>query len=282
MALKDILNNSKYADDMVLTLPDGTTGTIGEFRSLEAEERNNLIQRAKTIEQAEIALADRIREAQSRGILNPTPVPTDDAAVRAAAAQQFGLSEDDPLLGQVAKEFKRLEAQQAQKLTELQAQMRGEVSKLAGITKQVTQEYLNDYYATRYNNAAASLPSDLRSKVKLEDAIKYAEDHRLMDKAGRYDIDGAVDRLTWDARKEHERAEFRTDATKKAEKEAQMASMNRPSPNALRTKQAENEGFNPLNKEGKAKSFDEVLADAQNDGALWDSIARTASGFGPN
>jgi hypothetical protein len=282
MALKDILNNAKYADDMVLTLPDGTTGTIGEFRSLDAEERNNLIQRAKTIEQAEIALADRIREAQSRGILNSQPVQTDDAAIRAAAAQQFRLSEDDPLLGQVAKEFKRLEAQNKQNLDAVVAKTNAEIAKLGGITKQVTQAYLDDWYTTRHQAATASLPSDVRSKVKLEDAIKYAEEHRLMDKAGRYDIDASVDRLTWDARKEHERAEFRTDATKKAEKEAQMASMNRPSPNTLRTRQAENDGFNPLTKEGKVKSFDEVLADAQSDGALWDSIAKTASGFGPN
>ena len=50
MALKDILTQGKYADDIVLSLPDGTTATVGEMRALEAEERSKLIQRAQVLE----------------------------------------------------------------------------------------------------------------------------------------------------------------------------------------------------------------------------------------
>ena len=39
MALKDILLNAKYPDDMVLNLPDGSTVNVGEIRSLPAAER---------------------------------------------------------------------------------------------------------------------------------------------------------------------------------------------------------------------------------------------------
>lgn len=281
MALKDILSNAKYADDMVISLPDNTTATVGEMRAMAAEERNQLLQRSKTMEQAEQALADRIMEAQRSGILTPV-TPIDDATIRREAAAQFGLSEDDPVLGQVAKEFKRMEAERKAEIAGLEAKFRGEVDTLKGITGKVTGAYLDDYYAAKFSLASAALPTDIRAKAKLEDVINYAKDHNLMDKVGRYNIDMALDQLTWEDRKAHELTTIRAEGQKTADKAAQMASMNRPSPNALRTRQVEKEGFDPLTKDGKVKSFDEALADAANDDSLWEGLAQTASGFGPN
>ena len=281
MALKDILLNAKYPDDMVLSLPDGTSMKVGEMRSLEAEEKQRLVQRSQTMEAAETALAERIMDAQRRGILTPAQ-PLEDQEIRREAAAQFGLREDDPLLGQVAKEFKRLEAERKIEIESIRASFKTEVDNLKGITGKVTGAYLNDYYDARFQVASSALPSGVREKIKLEDAIKYAEEHRLMDKVGRYEIDRAVKQLTWDAVKEVELAKDRADLAKKSDREAQLASMNRPSPNTLRTRQKATEGFDPMTKEGKVKTFDEALADAADDTALWDSLATTASGFGPN
>lgn len=279
MALKDILSSAKYADDMVLSLPDGTTATVGEMRSMNLEDRNALVQRAKVMEDAETALASRIMDAQRRGILTePTPEPE----IRREAAAQFGLSEDDPLLGQVAKEFKRLEAENRARESALEARFKTEVDSLKGITGKVTGAYLDDYYAAKFQAAASTLPTEIKAKAKLEDVINYAKDHNLMDKVGRYNIDMALDQLTWEDRKAAMMVEARAEGQKTADKAAQLASMNRPSPNALRTRQVEKEGFDPMTKEGKVKSFDEALADAANDDNLWNSLAQTSSGFGPN
>lgn len=278
MALKDILNSAKYADDMVLSLPDGSTATVGEMRALEAEEKARLIQRSQVMEQAEQALADRILAAQRRGIPltddnGGTPTYTEHQ-IRREAAAQFNMSEDDPLLGQVAKEFKRLEAANKEREAALEAKFKSEVDALKGITGKALQSYLGDYYDASFKTAVAALPEAVRAKVKYEDAVKYAEEHRLMDKAGRYEIDRAVKMLSWDDVKEQERETMRTELKKNSEREIEMARMNRPSPNALRTKQAEKEGFNPLDDKGRVKSFDEALAEAQNDSAFWDSVAQ--------
>jgi hypothetical protein len=282
MALKDIVNSAKYADDMVISLPDGTTMTVGEMRSLEAEEKQRLIQRSQTLEQAELALADRIVAAQRRGVQLSEEIQPTDREIRREAAAQFGLSEDDPLLGQVAKEFKRLDADNKAREAALEAKFTQELNNLKGITGKAIQVSLDDRYATQFELATKDMPKTVREKLKLEDAVNYATEHRIMDKAGRYQIDKAVEMLSWNDMKEHERAEMRTELQTKAQREAEMARMNRPSPNALRTKHAATEGFNPLDDKGRVKSLDEALADAAEDDNLWNSLATAASGFGPN
>src|SRR5580698_2498444 len=119
MALKDILSNAKYADDMVLNLPDGSTVNVGEIRALPAAERaaltSQIEQRQNTLGQAELAFAAKFQEAVQAGwvaqdgkIIPPVqrqqqqqqaqPTP---AQIRAAAAAEFNLDENDPLLGPV-------------------------------------------------------------------------------------------------------------------------------------------------------------------------------------
>lgn len=277
MALKDVLSNSKYADDMVFTTPDGGSMTLGEMRSLEAEEKQRLIQRSQTMEAAETALAERIMAAQRNGILTPVAAPLEEQEIRREAAAQFGLREDDPLLGQVAKEFKRLEVERKAEVESLRASFKSEVDSLKGITGKVTGAYLDDYYDARFQVAHSALPTAVREKVKLEDAINYAKDHSLMDKLGRYEIDKAVKQLTWDAVKEVELAKERAELKKTSERETQLATMNRPSPNTPRTRTVAKEGFDPMTKEGKVKSFDEALADAASDDSMWDALSASVN-----
>jgi hypothetical protein len=75
MALKDILSNAKYADDMILNLPDGSTVQVGEIRALPVAERQALTaqieQRQNTLGQAELAFASKFQQAVQAGWLAP-------------------------------------------------------------------------------------------------------------------------------------------------------------------------------------------------------------------
>lgn len=281
MALKDILaNGSKYADDMILTLPDGSSATVGEMRSLESEEKQALLLRSQTMAQAEGVLAARIHEAQQKGYLNPQQQQHSDPELRRAAQNEYGLDESDPLLGQVVKEMKRMEADRKTEMAALTAAHTAEIKNLTSMTAKATGAYLNDRYSTTFRSATANLPADIAKKVTLEDAVKFAETNRLMDSIGAYDINAAVDRLTWNDMKEHERGEIRKSSMAEAEKAAQMA---RVKPTGIRTAEPPNKGgFDPFVKDGertRTKSLDEVLAEAANDDTMWSTLA---SGFGPN
>ena len=136
MALKDILSNGKYTDDMILNLPDGSTVNVGEIRALPAAERQALTsqieQRQNTLGQAELAFAGKFQKAieagwmdQNGNIVPPARQQAQPtvAQVRAAAAQELGVDENDPLLGPVVKMFKQELASRDQTLTELRAEM---------------------------------------------------------------------------------------------------------------------------------------------------------------
>lgn len=273
MALKDILNDrTKYADDMIVTLPDGTTATLGEYRSLDASDRNALIQRQNTLAQAEQVLAQRVNALLESGLVNPDLTPRQiEQQNRQTAASTFGLREDDPLLGEVAKEMKRLQDQSEARAKTLQDTFDAKLKELNGVVAKAVGVNLNDHYTRQFSSELSALPEDIRGKVKYEDALKYAEENRLMDAAGRYDITRAVDRLTWDAKKEHEMKAIRAQALIDAEKAAAVARM-KPS-SGLRTEPAKKEGsFDPMttdNGRSRTKTLDEVLADAAKDVDLW-------------
>ena len=97
MALKDILSNAKYADDMVLNLPDGSTVNVGEIRALPVAERQALTaqieQRQSTLGQAELAFASKFQDAVKAGwMAQDGRIIPPAAPVRAAAAQPQALS----------------------------------------------------------------------------------------------------------------------------------------------------------------------------------------------
>jgi hypothetical protein len=271
MALKDILLSSKYPDDFQIALPDGTSMTVGEMRSLEADEKAKLMGRQQTLDQAEQTLAARIHEAAQRGILSAQPLPAEE---RRAVATEYGLDESDPLIGQVVKEMKRMREDGQKAMEAMQKTHAEEIKKVAGITAKVTQAYLGERYAQNYKSSIANLPADIAKKVSLEDAIKYAEQHKLMDDLGAYDISSAVDRLTWNDMKEHERAEVKKSAVADAQKAADLA---RILPGQRRSSaEPAKDAFSPTIKDGdrtRTKSLDEVLAEAANDQAFWASAA---------
>ena len=323
MALKDILSNAKYADDMVLNLPDGSTVNVGEIRALPVAERQALTaqieQRQNTLGQAELAFAAKFQQAVQEGWLaqdgkvvppqaqrhDPVKQPT-AAELRAAAASEFGLDENDPLLGPVVKLVKAELDKRDQTITELRGKLDAlpgqfdslrttltdGLGRVTGVVNTSVGRYLSDQYQSQFAEATKSLPKGVT--VDYETAYKYASEHQLKDKDGFLQVSEAVDRLTWDARKKAETAEWKATETAKLTKELEdkgrLASLTPPqsrNPLHSQTKPAEGE-FNPFkeridakgNKTQVSKSFDEVISEAAMDEDVLKSAFGAASGLG--
>jgi hypothetical protein len=316
MALKDILSNAKYADDMVLNLPDGSTVNVGEIRALPVAERQALTaqieQRKNTLGQAELAFAAKFQKALEAGWLDEngnivpparqTVAQPTVAQVRAAAAAELGVDENDPLLGPVVKMFKQELATRDQTLTELRAEMAkmpGQfdslkstltdgLGRVTGVVNTSVGRYLNDQYQSQFASATKDLPAGV--KVGYEDAFKFATEKNLKDKDGFLQIDQAVDRLTWDARKkaelEAERQSLISKTTKELEEKNKIATLTPPSRNPLQSQARVKDGeFNPFNertdskgnKVKTVKSFEEAMSEAMNDDDVLKSALSSAS-----
>lgn len=320
MALKDILSNAKYSDDMILNLPDGSTVNVGEIRSLPAAERQALTsqieQRSNTLGQAELAFAAKFQQAVQAGWLAqdgrivppvaPTrtvdPAKPTTAELRAAAAAEYNLDENDPLLGPVVKAMKTELATRDQRFTELSAKLDAlpgqfdsfkatltdSLGKVTGVVNTSVGRYLSDQYQSQFAQATKDLPKGVT--VDYEAAYKYASDHQLKDKDGFLQVSEAVDRLTWDARKKVERDEWRATEkdklTKEIEESRRVATLTPPSRNPLASTAKPKEGeFVPYNERTDAKgnkvravkSFEDAMSEAMSDDDVLKSALSTAS-----
>lgn len=323
MALKDILSNAKYPDDMVLNLPDGSVVNVGEIRALPVAERQALTaqieQRQNTLGQAELAFAAKFQEAIRSGwmtqdgkVVPPQVQQTQQtqqttqqttAQLRAAAAAEYGLDENDPLLGPVIKEMKAQLAQRDQALTELKTKLDAlpsqfdslkstltdSLGKVTGVVNTSVGRYLNDQYQSQFAQATKDLPKGVM--VDYEAAYKYASEHKLQDKDGFLQINEAVDRLTWDKRKAAEldaaKAELIAKTTRELEEKNKLATLTPPSSrNPLHASAAVKDGeFNPYNERTDAKgnkvravkSFEEAMSEAMSDEDVLKSALSSAS-----
>jgi hypothetical protein len=288
MALKDILSNAKYSDDMILNLPDGSTVNVGEIRALPVAERQALTahieQRQNTLGQAELVFASKFQQAVQAGWLVPDAkgeyvvAPRASAAaaqptvaqIRTAAAAEMGVDENDPLLGPVVKMFKQELATRDQTLTEIRAEMAkmpgqfdslkstltDSLGKVTGVVNTSVGRYLNDQYQSQFAQATKDLPKGV--SVGYEDAYKYASERQLKDKDGFLLINEAVDRLTWKERQKAELAAERADliakTTKDLEEQSRIKTLTPPqSRNALHTAPVKDGEFNPFNERTDSK-----------------------------
>jgi len=288
MALRDILSNAKYADDMILNLPDGSTVQVGEIRALPAAERQALTQqieqRQNTLGQAELAFAAKFQEAVRAGwlaqdgkIVPPAPARAADSApqpsaaqIRAAAAAEFALDESDPLLGPVVKLVKQELAARDQTITDLRTKLDAlpgqfdslkstltdGLGRVTGVVNTSVGRYLSDQYQSQFTQATKDLPKGVT--VDYEQAFRYASDHKLQDKDGFLQISEAVDRLTWNDRKAAELAAAKADlvakTTKDLEEKNRVATLTPPARNPLAHQPAAKEGdFNPYNERTNSK-----------------------------
>jgi hypothetical protein len=287
MALKDILSNAKYADDMVLNLPDGSTVNVGEIRALPVAERQALTskieERVNILNQAELTFSAKFQEAMRAGWLvqddkgqivvaprqQQQAQPT-VAQLRTAAAAELGVDENDPLLGPVVKMFKQEMASRDTRFTELQTKLdalpgqfdslkstlTGELGKVTGVVNTSVGRYLNDTYQQQFAEATKDLPKGVT--VGYEDAYKYASERQLKDKDGFLLINEAVDRLTWKERQKAELAAERADliakTTKDIEEQSRIKTLTPPqSRNALHTAPVKDGEFNPFNERTDSK-----------------------------
>lgn len=282
MALKDILTSAKYGDDIVLSLPDGTTATVGEMRSMGAHERQALISRQSALEAAEQGVMTRVNALKQAGLLddqlNPVTTRQATAAIRSEVSAATGLNENDPLFGDLVKEFRselaKVKTEAAQEITTLKSQY----GQLAGATTQAVKGYLDDFYRATFATELGKLPESIRADVKLDAAIDYASKRKLTDEVGRLDIAGAIDRMTWEARKTHELTAVSKSAEQVKKDREALAAMQRPGVRTTAHTKAATEGFSPVDDKGRTKSLDEVIAAAGMDDDLWNSIGRSASG----
>ena len=256
MALKDILSNPKYNDDMVITIGDGTgveTIKVGEIRALPAAERqaltSQLEQRENNLGQAELRFNGLFQRAIHDGWLmqddkgqivvaprpqlstNPNSSQPTVGDLRAAAQAEYNLDDNDPLLGPVVKAMKQELAKRDTALAEIQTQLKTlpsqfdtlkntlteSIGKVTGVVNTSVGRYLSDNYQSQFAVATKDLPKGVT--VDYEAAYKYASDHQLKDKDGFLKIDEAVDRLTWDARKKATLDAERADLVAKTTKE---------------------------------------------------------------
>lgn len=274
MALKDILTSGKYADDMVLSLPDGTTASVGEMRSMAAEERRALVARSQALEAAEAGVLTRVNTLRQNGLLDENMQPVSRVTTRQVEdhiSSTTGMDENDPLFGPLVKETKaQIAAIKSASDAEI-AKLRAEMGAVSGATRQAIQGYLGDNYASQFSTEVATLPESIRSGVTLEQAVAFATSKRLMDEQGRLDIRGAVDRLTWDARKADEMAKVTTQKAELDENRKMLAQMQRPGSVGPR---AQNTGFKTTDDKGRTLSLDEAIAAAANDDQIWGAAAQ--------
>jgi len=286
MALKDILNNAKYADDLVVSLPSGETLTLGEIRTQTSDERKALLDRQALVEQAEMRIFERVNELQAAGLLSdeghPVKKPS-DSAMRREAAAATGLSEDDPLVGEVVKEMKQQLAVRDAKLDSFMQETKNALQTITGVVKTAVQANLDETYAEDFSKAVKNLPKGV--EVKYEDAYKFAEESGLKDKYGRFNIAQAVKFMTVDQVIAAERKAARAEGETEAEKKIRLSSISRPSA-ASPANHRPKTGFNPVEevkdpKTGKirefTKSFEQAIAEAQADDDLFASAMNTAS-----
>jgi hypothetical protein len=318
MAVTDILSNPKYPDDMVLTVADGVTFKVGEIRALPAAERAavtaQITERQNILNQAELAFAGKFQDAVKAGWLaadgkvvpppqqqQPAKPPT-AAEIRTAAAAEFNVDENDPLLGPVVKLVRQELASRDQRFTDIQAKidalpgqfdslkttLTDSLGKVTGVVNTSVGRYLNDTYQQQFAQAISALPKGVT--VDYEAAYKYASDHGLKDKDGFLQVSEAVDRLTWDARKKAEldaaKADLIAKTTKELEDKNKLATLTPPSGrNPLHTAPVKDGEFNPFNERTDAKgnkvkvvkSFDEAMSEASMDEEVIKSALGAAS-----
>src|ERR1700692_690854 len=268
MALKDILASGQYPDDFVLAMPDGSSATIGEMRSMAASERQALIARSQALETAEAGVMERVTKLRNAGLLDDRMEPViarRDVAAHVTA--QTGLDENDPLFGPLVRQTQQQLAAMRAEVDAVKAQG----AAVANATRQAMQSYLGDTYTQQFAREQQALPEALRSKVTLEQAVDFATKRKLTDEAGRLDISAAVDRLTWDARKEVERKDLEAKGAELADQKKALTNMQRP---GVTGPKVADTGFKATDDKGRTLSLDEAISAAAQDDDLWASAAK--------
>lgn len=267
---KELLADKALADDMTISV-NGQSYTLGQLRSEDAETEGAVSRRLKEIEDEKAKLgaaaneiANMFQEYSQLTGLSPDEILSGKKPSKAKVAEAAGLREDDPLVGELVKTLK----EQGKQIESLKTELSTQKEK---VLKPITQQYLNDFYESRYERLLPTLPKSVREKADYRKVLEYAEKNRMHDGSGRLDLSKAA-REMYEEDFINERVESRLkDERKKLADEATLAAAHPPtSANSPRLGTPKN--FK--NDKGMTKSFDEVLRDAAVDTELWTGVTR--------
>ena len=274
MKWADVLKNSQqYPDDFVVSIKNGDkteTMTLSEMRTYDREHEGELTRtltareqaiqkREKDVEQASIGLATVIEKAAANAGLSVDEFIQGKAPTKKAVAAAADLDENDPLVGTLVNQMKTMQARLDAQDTEIKK------TRSDALGPMLTT-YLEDYYEGKWEKLAPTLPKG--AKVTREEALKYAQDNKLVDARGRLDLSKATRDLTYDARVKADAEAMAGEMRKKIEDERTLAAAPKPSGTHINVKPDKS----LLNEKGRVKNFDEVLGDALNDTDLWKGI----------
>jgi hypothetical protein len=268
----EILKDSAtFPDDFTVSLKDGQTMTLSEMRAYDREHEGELTRTLTAREQdvkkretdlnnASIGLGTMLENLAAKTGMSVDELIAGKTPAKKVVAAAADLDENDPLVGSLVKQMKQMQSRIDAQDTEIKK------TRSDALGPMLTT-YLEDYYEGKWEKLAPTLPKG--AKVTREEALKYAQDNKLVDARGRYDLQKSIRDLTYDARVKADAEAMASEMRKKIEDERVLAAAPKPSGTHINVKPDKT----LLNDKGRVKNFDEVLGDALNDTDLWKGIA---------
>jgi len=276
-------DKAKYADTAEVTIA-GEKYTLAELRSANAESNGAVLRQLEsqrsqlTKDQTELGQAQenfmRIFQqfseatgASLEDIMSGKVKMTKAEAAKSAAAGT-GLDENDPILAPVIKHMTEMKGASDSQITKLEMEVKNTQKALA----QALKANLDDHYEREFSTLSTDTPAALKGKLTYESVIKHAEENRLLDKHGRYNVKKAFGELTADARIEERLAKAKEEGIKVGKEEATLSSIQRPGAN----RQSHIIQPDHKNADGTTKSIEQAINDAFNDKDILTSLSAGA------
>lgn len=290
--LKEVLaDKTKYPDNLVWNLSDGTAVTLAMLRGLSDETQSAITKREKDLEAERLKLQaqnDELKKAQLNTANAYAAVQAAETAIKAgrfddpAVKALFGTTpipgvvnntndpfsvltnmEKDTLLGPLVAVIKsvRAEALEAQK----------QAANLVEVNKAMANNYLNGVLEDRYDRL---VPADKQDKISLKSLIEDAVRNREFSSDSTPDIRKAYRRAVAGDEAVAREAKIREDERKKVMEE--LASKGGSGHDAIFVGQPTNFGLDVHNRTGAApkafKNLDEAFAAAEKDSSIWNQV----------
>lgn len=281
----DIFKNKEtFGDDMVISLKDSegkeTTYTLGDLREYNEEHEGSLLE---SLEERETALKtekqnlERGQESLSQIVMALAADTGEDVntlvarlktgkkATKKEVSKATGMSEDDPLFGDV---FKQVNEFRGETDTKIQSLVKI-IDNIRAATVNVTNTYLDDFYESRFERAMANVPEkakkELKAQLTVESVRKMAEKSGYKDDKGRLVLSKAIDDLVSPYRAAEQEEQLRTKIRKELEDEQRMASIPKPGQGGPQRKATidVSKSMDPLG---------DAMAAAANDDEMWNSL----------
>jgi hypothetical protein len=221
MALKDIFANEKeFADSVVISLSNGITATLGEFRGLTKAQQKALSDREAAINAKQAELDKNVTDLKAAQIKTAelyAQVEQEKAKLVTQGNTNTNTNVNDPLatlendviLGPVVKYMRSSNEK-------LQAELKAKdelINKVIEGNKQLATSYLNDRLTEQYES---TVPEAKRSELSIEKLIQHGMAQGYKTKSGYVDIKKSYADLTVNERTEEVKKSGYDEGYKKA------------------------------------------------------------------